>query len=137
MKCRAPLRFAMGILLAWSTPGFAQQGPDNLWEVSSTMTMEGMRVPGPPTQVCAKAGQNEPPPPMQGECQITDRKTTGNRTTFRVTCTGKEPMTGTGEMTTGKDSYQGVMRLSAKMDGETTNMTTEYAGRLIGKCTAR
>ena len=78
-----------------------------------------------------------PPPYMQGDCQITDRKTTGNRTTFRVTCTGKEPMTGTGEMTTGTDSYQGVMRLSAKMDGETTNMTTEYSGRLIGRCTAR
>jgi len=116
--------------------GFVQQGPDNVWEVTSTMTMEGMRVPGPPTQVCAKAGENAPPP-MQNDCQITDHKTTGNRTTFRVTCTGKEPMSGTGEMTTGPNSYQGIMRLSAKMDGETTNMTTEYSGSLIGKCTAK
>jgi len=45
------------------------------------MTMEGMRVPGPPSRICAKAGRNGPPP-VQNDCQITDPKTVGNRTTF-------------------------------------------------------
>jgi Protein of unknown function (DUF3617) len=137
MNNRVPLLFATGVLLAWAAPGFAQQGPDNLWEVTTTMTMEGMRMPGPPTQVCARAGQSESMMPVQGDCQVTDRKTVGDRTTFRVNCTGKDPMSGTGEMTTARDSYQGIMRLSAKMDGETTNMTTEYSGKLVGKCTAK
>ncbi len=129
---------ALGISLIGTVPGFAQTGPDNLWEVTSSMTMEGMRMPGMTVQVCGKAGQSDGlMPPMQGECQFSDRNTVGNRTTFRVTCTGKDAMSGTGEMTTGPSSYQGIMRLSGKMDGETTNITTEYAGRLVGKCTAK
>jgi Protein of unknown function (DUF3617) len=137
MNNRLALLLATAVLLGWAAPGIAQQGPDNLWEVSTTMVMEGMRMPGPPSQVCAKAGQSDGMMPMQGDCKITDRSTVGNRTTFRVTCTGKDAMSGTGEMTTGPDSYKGIMRLSARMDGETTNMTTEYAGRLVGKCTAK
>jgi Protein of unknown function (DUF3617) len=137
MKIYITSSLAMSVCLAWSASGFAQQGADNLWEVSTTMVMEGMRMPGPPTQVCAKAGQSDSMMPMQGDCQITDRNTVGNRTTFRVTCTGKDAMSGTGEITTARDSYQGIMRLSAKTDGETTNMTTEYSGKLIGKCTAK
>lgn len=102
------------------------------------MTMEGMRMPGPPRQVCAKAGQTDGlTPPMQGECQFSDRTTVGNRTTFRVTCTGPEAMSGTGEITATPTSYQGVMRLSAKIDGQASNMTSEYSGRLVGKCTAK
>jgi len=137
MNHRVLLLVATGVWVAWPMQGLAQQGPDDLWEVASTMTMEGMRVPGPPTQVCAKAGQNEPPAPMQNDCQITDRNTVGNRTTYRVVCTGKDAMSGTGEMTRGQGSYQGVLKLSGKMDGEAMNVTTEYSGRLIGKCTAR
>jgi hypothetical protein len=137
MKIRITSSLAMSACLAWSVAGFAQQGPDNLWEVNATMVMEGMRMPGPPKQVCAKAGQSDGMVPVQGDCQITDRSTVGNRTTFRVNCSGKEPMSGTGEMSMGSDSYRGIMRLSAKMDGETTNMTTEYSGRLIGRCTAK
>ena len=134
LKCAV---LAIGIWLVGTVAGFAQTGPDDLWEVASTMTMEGMRVPGPPTQVCAKAGQNEPPAPMQNDCQITDRNTVGNRTTYRVVCTGKDAMSGTGEMTRGQGSYLGVLKLSGKMDGEAMNVTTEYSGRLIGKCTAK
>jgi hypothetical protein len=129
---------ATSLALAWSAPVLAQQGPDNLWEVTSAMTMEGMRVPGPPTQVCTKAGQTDGmTPPMQGECQFTDRNTVGNRTTFRVTCTGQDAMSGTGEITTTPTSYQGIMRLSGKVGGETASMTSEYSGRLVGKCTAK
>jgi hypothetical protein len=40
-------------------------------------------------------------------------------------------------MTRGQGTYQGVLKLSGKMDGEAMNVTTEYSGRLIGKCTAR
>jgi Protein of unknown function (DUF3617) len=138
MKIHASAVLAIGIWVTGAVPSFAQTGPDNLWEVTSSMAMEGMTMPGMTTQVCAKAGESDRlMPPMQGDCQITDRNTVGNRTTFRVTCTGKDAMSGTGEMTTGPSGYQGIMRLSAKMDGETTNVTTQYSGRLVGKCTAK
>lgn len=138
MKIRAFAVLAIGIWFTGAVPGFAQTGPDNLWEVTSSMAMEGLRMPGMTVQVCAKAGQSDSlMPPMQGECQIADRKTVGNRTTFRVTCTGKDAMSGTGEMTTGQGNYNGVMRLSGKMDGQTANITTEYSGKLVGKCTAK
>lgn len=128
---------AAGLLLAAPAAGLAQTGPDNLWEISSVMMMEGMRMPGPPTRVCAKAAQSDNLMPVQQDCRITDRSTSGNRTTYRVVCTGKEPMTGTGEIVLGQGSYQGVLRLTGKSDGETINMTTEYSGRLVGKCTAK
>lgn len=137
MKSRVFPALAVAICCAWAAPGFAQSGPDELWEVVSNVSMEGMRMPGMQSRVCAKAGQSDSMVPMQDDCKITDRNTVGNRTTFRVACTGKDPMSGTGEMTRGQGTYQGMLKLSGKMDGEAVNMTTEYSGKLVGKCTAK
>jgi hypothetical protein len=46
-------------------------------------------------------------------------------------------MTGTGEMTMGKGSYHGVLRLTGTVDGDKSTMVTEYSGKLVGKCTAK
>ena len=135
MHTRTVSLFAVGIGLMFSAPGHAQ-GPDELWEVKSTMTMAGMRIPGPPVRVCVKGTQADRMTPMDEHCKTSDVKTVGNRTTYRVVCTGKEPMTGTGEITRGKDSYRGVLKLTGNMGGENTTMVNEYSGKLVGRCTA-
>jgi len=137
MHIRAASLLAVGIGLVFSVPGFAQSGPDELWEVKTTMTMEGMRMPGPPRKVCVKRDQADRLAPMDKDCKTSDVKTVGNRTTYRVVCTGKEPMTGTGEITRDKSSYRGVLKLTSTAGGESTTMTNEYSGRLVGKCTAK
>ncbi len=81
MQIRVFAVLASGIWFTGAGPGFAQTEPDNLWEVTSSMAMEGMRMPGMTVQTCAKAGQSDSlMPPMQGECQFTDRKTVGKCT---------------------------------------------------------
>lgn len=126
------------VALLVCAPGFAQTGPDDLWEITSTVTMEGMRLPSPPTRVCVPKGQGDDKlMPTDKNCQVTDRKTVGNRTTFRIVCTGEDKMEGTGEMTTGQDTYSGVLNLSGIVDGEETSMTTEFSGKRVGSCTAK
>lgn len=137
MRTRTVSLLAVATALVFPTPGYAQKGPDNLWEVTTKITMDGMKLPEMPSKVCSKGTQVNRMLPVEKDCKTSDVKTSGNRTTFRVTCTGKEPMSGSGEMTTGKDSYRGNLKLSGTVDGEKTTMMTEYSGKLIGKCTAK
>ena len=137
MNSRVFAVLATAVCSAWAAPGLAQSSPDDLWEVSSRSTMRDMSTPGTTSRVCAKSGERDSMVPIQDDCRITDRQTDGDRTTFRVACTGKEPMSGTGAMTQARDSYRGILKLSTMVDGEAMVITTEYSGRLIGKCTAR
>jgi len=136
MHTRTVSLLAIGIVLTFSAPGYAQ-GPDELWQVTTTMVMDGMRIPGPPTKVCTKGTQANRMTPMDKDCKTTDVKTAGNRTTYRVVCTGKEPMSGTGEITRGKDTYRGVLKLNSGVGSDKITMVSEYSGKLIGKCTAK
>jgi hypothetical protein len=136
MHARSASLFAFCLAIASFAPVHAQ-GPDELWEVKTVMIMEGMRMPGPPTKVCVKGTQADRMTPMDKDCKTSDVKTVGNRTTYRVVCTGKEPMTGTGEITRDKSSYRGILKLTSTVGGESTTMVNEYTGRLVGKCTAK
>ncbi|MCL4802050.1 MAG: DUF3617 family protein [Burkholderiales bacterium] len=134
MATRIVPLLATGVCFAWSA---AQAGSADLWEVTAFVTMRGMgMMAAPPIEVCAGAGQSDRLTPMPAGCRITDRSTAGDRTSFRVACAGKPPTAGTGEITTGQGVYHAVLRLTGKMDDEPLTMTTEYSGRLIGKCAA-
>jgi hypothetical protein len=111
------------------------QGPDELWEITAKMTMDGMAMPAMPHTVCKKKGNHVPP--AEKDCRIYDVKTAGNRTTWRVDCTGQDPMSGSGEMTMGNGSYRGTLKLKGKAPNDDATMVTEYSGRLVGKCTAK
>jgi hypothetical protein len=137
MNIRTVLILAIGIAALFPVVGFADNGADDLWEVTANITMDGMRLPGAPSRVCTKGNQADRMMPMEKDCKTSDVKTSGNRTTFRVVCTGKDPMSGTGDMTTGKGSYRGVLSLSGIVDGEKSTMVAEYSGKLVGKCTAK
>jgi len=137
MMRRAVLVVLVASPLALSTPALAQKDSGELWEVTSKVTMDGMAMPAMPQQVCRRKGGDNNVAPMDQNCKASDYKTVGNRTTYRVVCTGKDAMSGTGEITRGKGTYRGMMKLAGKVDGDDATMVTEYSGRLLGKCTPR
>lgn len=109
--------------------------PGEYWEVTSKMDMPGMPagMSGSTTKVCvAKGGEKDPGQLMRsrssGDCQLTDVKTSGNKTTWKVKCNSDKITGGSGEMTRSANSYDGFMHLSGK-DGE---MTQTYHGKRTG-----
>lgn len=135
-------RFLARILAAASccvaTAALAQ-GPDELWEVTSRTEMAGMSMPASTTKVCKPKGDRDPSRMAEkdknSDCRMTDVKQSGNRSTWKVVCTKPEPMTGTGDFTYSGDKYDGTMKMSGKMEGESFTMTQHISGKKVGSCT--
>jgi hypothetical protein len=115
----------------------AYGAPGEYWEVTSKMEMPGMpfAMPATTTKVCIpKGGEKDPnKTSTDKDCQMTDMKTVGNKTTWKVRCDHKgEVMTGSGEQTTSANGYEGKMQFSGKSGGHDMNMTTAFSGKRIG-----
>jgi len=111
--------------------------PGDLWEVTSQMTMEGMpmAMPTQTQKVCAAKEWNEPPGPKneRDKCETLDFTTTPEKTTWKVRCAGKPPMTGEGEITrTSPEAYSGTI----KMTSEDGVMTIALKGKRLSDCDA-
>lgn len=115
------------------TAAFAD-GTDELWEITMKMEMAGM--PGMPertSKVCQKKGGPDPTKmtDKDSDCQTTDKKQSGNKASWKFSCTKPNAMTGSGEVTYGDGSYQGVMKMkSDKMD-----VVQTFSGKRVGTCT--
>jgi len=122
---------------AWGQQG--QSGQDELWEVIVKMDMAGMpmAMPAQTQQICKPkgTGKDEELVPQERDCRMTDVKRSGNRMTFTMVCDGKDKLTGTGDITSDRDSYQGTMRMQGTMDGSPVNMTQTFSGKRLGNCT--
>ncbi len=109
-------------------------GKDELWEVSSKMEMAGMPIamPAQTQNVCLRKGMEADPKHANKneECSYSDLKRSGNKTTFNMKCTGKDPMTGSAEMINKSDAYNIKMKMHSN-DGD-MNMVTN--GKRIGSC---
>ena len=115
----------------------AQGGPDELWNMSTRMEMAGMPGQTFTNEVCMKKGQTQPDKMSQDKnCKVAEMRTVGNKTTWKIDCAGRDPVTGTGEITRTKDSMNGRMRMQGKQGNESFDMTTVMSGRLIGSCNA-
>lgn len=111
-------------------------GPDELWETTFRMEMTGMSMPAQTAQSCIKKGRKDADlVPASEECRTTDVRTSGNRTTFSMTCKGDPPMTGTGDITSTPNSYSGRMTMKSTRRGEEMTMTQTFSGKRIGTCT--
>jgi hypothetical protein len=114
------------------------QGSDDHYEVTVKMEMVGMAMPPMTQRLCVKKGaKGEDLVPRQENCRVTDNTRTGSRMTFKIACTGANPMTGTGDFTMAADSYNGQIRMKGRMEGQDVDMTQAIAARRIGACTAR
>jgi hypothetical protein len=122
----------------WSPASFCQ-GPDELWEITMKMEMAGMpSMPAQTSKVCKRKGDRSPDLDKtsdKSDCKTTDVKTSGAKTTWKMVCTKPDPMTGTGEMTHTGDKFDGIVKMSGKMQGESMNMNQIMSGRKVGSCT--
>lgn len=82
-----------------------------------------------------KGAEKDPKQLMQeaGDCEITDMKTAGSKTSWKMRCTQNgEEMSGSGEVTHKAGGYQGQTKLSGKSGGEAINMTAQFSGKRTG-----
>lgn len=132
MKC------ILAVALALATSLAVAQGKDDLWEVKTQMSMQGMPagMPGMAQthQVCAdkdpkKAATQRPD---MEECKVGDYKQSGNRITMTVTC---PQGTATIEQTfnAARSEYRQTMKMKTR-DGD---MEMSSTGRKVGSCDAQ
>ena len=127
----------MVLLAVVSSASVWAAGNDELWEISTKMEMEGMpfAMPGQTSKVCMQKGHekdpnNAVPKDKDQNCTMSEVKTSGNKSSWKMKCDGKDPMTGSGEMTYGNGTYSGKMKMHSK-DGD---MTMAYDGKRVGSC---
>lgn len=131
----AARRLLIAALAFMATSALAQGGPDELWDMTTRMEMAGMPAQARSQQVCMKKGQASAESFSQDKnCKVTDQRTVGGKLTWKIVCSGADPMTGTGEMTRSGDSMNGRMRLQGKSGGEPIDMTMVYSGKRAGGC---
>jgi hypothetical protein len=131
------------LIVAAAAAATLAQGPrrDGEWDVKTEMVMEGMpAMPGQTLKQCITPEEaNDPQKAMpQGgrgrgrsdDCKVSDYKQDGNKVTWTMKCEGAQPVTGTGEIVYGADSYNGTM----KMDMGGRAMTMKYTGKRLGDC---
>ena len=115
----------------------AQGGPDELWNMTTRMEMAGMPGHTMDQQVCMKKGETSAESfSRDRNCRVTEQRRTGNKLTWKMVCTGADPMTGSGEMTRSGSSMNGRVQMKGKSGGEAVDMTVVYSGRLAGSCDA-
>lgn len=117
----------------------AAAAPGELWEITSKMEMAGMpmAMPAQTQQSCLpkdKKADSMVPKNESSDCRMTEQKQAGSKMTFKMVCTGKDPMTGSGEITSSGNTYSGKMHITGKMEGESIDMKQSFSGKKLGSC---
>ena len=114
------------------------QGSDDQYDITIKMEMPGMAMPPMSQRTCVKkGGSDQDLIPRQDNCRVSDTTRSGSRLTFKMTCTGNNPMTGNGDFTFVANGYNGQIRMKGKMEGQDVAMTQTIEARRVGGCTAR
>jgi hypothetical protein len=127
-------------LLLGSFASAAAAAPGEWWEITSKTEMPGMpfKMPETTVRVCVEKGAaTDPRQTMHDkDCKMTDVRTSGNKTTWKMRCVRNgEVLNGDGEFTGNADGYKGVTRLKGTSGGQPIDMTSTYRGKRVGpKC---
>lgn len=143
MKAALPSRSFPTLLLslALAGPAVAAGGSDELWEITTSMTdkASGFAMPGTTMRQCLKKGASEKAEetvPLDKECRMVDQKVAGSKVSFRFECTGRNRMTGSGEIDRpNASSYSGRMQMKGTTEGQKMDMAMSYSGKRVGNCT--
>jgi hypothetical protein len=109
---------------------------EGLWEITTTMEMTGMPYKIPPTVTThcytkEDVKDSQKTVPEQKDCKVTEFKSSGNRTTWKMVCKGEHASKAEGEMIyKGSTAYEGTM----KMVSEGREMYTKFKSKRIGDC---
>jgi len=135
MRCATSLA-AAAVVLSFNA---LAQGKDDLWEVTMKMEMPGMpmAMPAQVNRVCiSKTHKDEDLIPRRDNCRLLESSRSGNKLTYKMACTGPEPMTVSGEMTYAATSYEGRMQMVTQSGGQSMEMAQTFVGKRVGDCTA-
>ena len=107
-------------------------GEGEWWEMTTKMEMPGMpAMPGgPPTKFCRVKGDEAKPVKSDDDknCAVTNVKNVGNTMTFNMKCTGKDAMTGSGEITSTPTSFNQKIKMRSGGD----DMVMVSTGKRVG-----
>jgi len=108
---------------------------DGLWEISSQMEMPGMPMKMKPmvAKHCyskTDVADQKKVIARDKDCSVTDMKSSGNKVSWAMKCTGKNAGTMTGETVFGSDSYTSVTHM--KSQGH--DMTMKVKAKRVGEC---
>lgn len=143
MNSRRKLFIAITLSLAAATASAAPTIDEGLWEITSRMEMVGMpemaRRPMTFTHCYTKKDVEDARNLAQDKnsaCKMTNYRLSGNKASWEIQCAGERPMTGKGEMTFSRNSYQGVTKLSGNIGarGEPAEMTQHISAKRLGEC---
>ncbi len=135
MRKLAWIGLAAGIVLwFWGIGSAAEMMKPGLWEITTSMEMPGMpmQIPAQTMRHCYTEQEiREQPVPKDQNCKMTDLKTTGNKVSWKLECTGEMAGTGEGEIIhRGDSAYEG----KALIRTQGMAMTTKYQGKRVGPC---
>ena len=120
-------------VFAGASPSWAD-GSDELWEMTTSVAMDGMSMPPSKSTLCIPKGDSYRPESDRADknCKVTDSKVAGDTVSWKVVCTGKDAMTGNGQMTKSASTMKGLIKMTTA-DGA---MTQTLDGKRVGSCTA-
>ena len=125
-------RVLAAALLCTSLAAAAAPDTGDRYRVTTTMKMAGMSMPGSSTEVCTAREQpvSAQSIPKDKNCDVQNFRIDGAKASYHIVCTGKNAMTGDGEMETLPGGFRGSIR--AQVEGQ--QMTMSYEGKRIGGC---
>ncbi|MFZ5524578.1 MAG: DUF3617 domain-containing protein [Pseudomonadota bacterium] len=123
-----------GMLLFAAASAWAADS-DELWQMTIRTEMPGMPMPAMTQTVCLAKGAGYKPGkvPHQKRCEVTGLEVSGNKTSWNVNCSGRDPMRGNGEVTRIENTMKGTMKLHSS----DMQMTQVISGKRIGNCQAK
>ncbi len=130
---------AVFVLISLPSTILAAEGiREGMWEITSKMEMPGMPMAMPPTTVKHCYTKDEVKDQKKvinrdKDCTVTDLKSSGNKVTWKMVCTGKNAGKFSGETVFSGDSYDSVMHMQSE-DGKGGAMTIKAKGKRVGNC---
>ncbi len=141
LKITWAMRTIIGpLFFVLAAPAMAAGTPGIWWEVTVKMDMPGMppemagMMPAQKNKVCMAMEEEKRPSARSDkdqQCTMSDVRQSGNTTYFKMKCTGKNPMTGSGEYTYTPNSFSQKVNVQSS-DGDMTMAST--GKRLGGAC---
>ncbi len=108
------------------------------WDVTVQMQMPGMQMPEMKSMQCITAEQLQKDPTsglpkgaQNSECKVSDYKVNGGNVSWKMACTGAQPVTGEGELMFANDAYNGTIKMVMAQG----SMTMKMSGKRTGDCT--
>lgn len=140
LPSHAALFAASTVFLLGVAPVSAQELKPGLWEITTSMKMQGMAMPGTKFKHCLTAkdiaeGKQHSMSDKDNKCAVSNMKTSAGNYSYDLACTSPQgKMSGSAKGTTSASSYTTEMKVRMTPDHGMGEMLQTMTGRLVGDC---